>query len=582
MAERNVVYQRNRRSLNIPQVDYANAKAVAAGNSMLNQSINRLTAFMESQAEITAQIEGAEYGAANSPTLEQIETSLLTGEDLELPGNKRGSVFERAARNATMEILHDELTFKARSEIIAASIKGKENNLTPVEMREKFDAIMSGYAATLDIEEPKFAKRLRAQIGIFSNAEYKSYTNDYVKKVKEQKRSHVLASVQMSFEDVLPRIVETGVSVQYGNERGMPSTKELIAKEKVNIMLRLQKVDFTASKVEQILNEFDKKVDEYAYDIIESHILSANDEIMAIKMVGEIMRGEMPESVATAFDLLGPEKIQDARKLANETLDMYRKSAEDLVKIKEANREALVTDFENSIAKAAILRTNNFEAGNLLFIEVLADYEKLLPPEVAEYRAKMPRIGARIVPESSDAEVKNVILQDLFSNRPKFTIKTIIDNYNKGQLSQPDYADFLEKYRLRFNENYSRALKLGRASFDLNESFIIINPESDNAKRVNKFNQFEREMMAAREEDPTEFDAYKWAEQNLPRFLNEHSVEEIESAKAIIDRNSMWTETELSAAMNGNGKVISRDGEKLTRDLATKILDAQKLLKDNK
>lgn len=588
MADRNVKYISNPRSLRIPTIDYANNRAISAGMAQLNQSINRLTAFASQKNKQITAIKGAEYGAANAPTIEQINDAVKAGKELEFPGSKTGTLFDRAVNKAAMEVFSDNIETLARNQITQKSVNALENNVSLVSFREDLDAIIQGYANSFDEQDAGFAQRFKARMGIVANSEYKSYAGEYRTKIQKAQKAAFTAGFQVTINNTLKKVITNGISsVTRGdapgapvNEENIAVTTEILAGMKAEIAQSMVKRGFGPSEVRTNLDLFDKKAQEYAFDIIEDFILSADTEADAIKMASEMMRGEMPENVRTALEVLGPEKRRDAQKVANETLEMFRKLESDKVKIREANRKLLKADFDDSVARAAIVQLTDFELGKKMLDTTLDSYKNVLIPEVAAMMKNMPQIGDVTIPETSNFETKNLFTQDLFSNRPRFTIQTVINAFNKGNLSITDYENFLEKYRLRANENFSRALKLGRSSFELNENFIVINPGQDNAKRVNKFYQFEREMMEARELDETNtFDAYKWAQDNLPRFLNEATKEEIESAKTLVNRNSDWTAIELNGAMNGS--VIKKGGETLTKELASRILKAKTLLKDN-
>ena len=114
MAE-SVTYQGRRVALRIPEVKAFEAEATAQGLGQLRQSLDRMTAFAAEQNKIKAKLEGEEYGAANAPTLKQIQDA-KTGEELKLPGNKN-TLFGRAARAAAANIVSTELELAAKQEM---------------------------------------------------------------------------------------------------------------------------------------------------------------------------------------------------------------------------------------------------------------------------------------------------------------------------------------------------------------------------------------------------------------------------------------------------------------------------------
>ena len=556
MAERNVVYTRNRRSLNIPQVDYANSKAIAAGNSMLNQSINRLTAFMESQAEITARIEGAEYGAAHTPTYEQIQTSLLTGEDLELPGNKKGSVFERAARNATMEILSDQLTFKARSAIVDASIEAGESNFSPVQLREKFDAIMSGYAATLDVEEPKFAKRFRAQIGIFSNAEYKSYTSKYLKKVEIKNKSHFEASFQISLENVIPKLVEGGIStvVAKNLEDGTLPTKAILQGEKIALAIQMQKINYTRAEIKSTLDRFDAAVITSAKDIVTGYIMEAKTSSGAAELYSNLIYGNnLPDTVNAALELLPFTDEDTLRKLALESVNDFIAFGEQRNKIIDNNILDLEKEFDRRVNIALNRQKSNFAAGTKELQSILEDpnFAGLLPEKVAEHSMFMG--DDVLIPNVSNGDLIYGFELDLSSRDPKKTVADVNTAWQNGQLTRTDFTNLSSKYLNQFNTDIKAVLDDAKNQLQLPEGYVL-NKSSEQNERENAFSKLENALNRASRASPTDFDPYVWLSENGEKFILSAEAKIIEKHNTVLNRYGL-TKKQLEMIVNTNEKV---------------------------
>jgi hypothetical protein len=111
-----VLYQGRRVALRIPDAQAFEAQAIERGQATLQRSLDRMTSFFAEQNRIQAKIEGEQYGAANAPTLEQIQDARKTGEELKLPGNKN-TLFGRAARTAAANIVSTELELAAKTEM---------------------------------------------------------------------------------------------------------------------------------------------------------------------------------------------------------------------------------------------------------------------------------------------------------------------------------------------------------------------------------------------------------------------------------------------------------------------------------
>ena len=103
MAEQ-LRYDQQLQRLNMPNVDFAAEKEIARGYQQISNKLDQMSNFFMRQAEGMAKIEGAEYGAENAPTKQQIEDAKATGVELELPGDKF-SVYGRAAQNAALSCI---------------------------------------------------------------------------------------------------------------------------------------------------------------------------------------------------------------------------------------------------------------------------------------------------------------------------------------------------------------------------------------------------------------------------------------------------------------------------------------------
>ena len=72
MAEQ-LRYEQTLQRLNMPNVDFAAEKEIARGYNQISAKLDQMSSFFMKQAEGQAKIEGAEYGAENAPTPQQIE-----------------------------------------------------------------------------------------------------------------------------------------------------------------------------------------------------------------------------------------------------------------------------------------------------------------------------------------------------------------------------------------------------------------------------------------------------------------------------------------------------------------------------
>ena len=217
MAEQ-VRVRRPNVALRIPQVRFVAQEAEARAKSGIAQSLQRMSNYFLQQAEQKAQIEGAEYGAAQAPTEQQIQDAAQRGEELELPGDQT-TVYGKAARKAALSIASDEVTAlasKAHTNIAGVFDFLLENDNLPEAERQAYlddmgvpddspqsfalalDTATAGYGSVLDERAPGVSRRFRAQMSIAANGKWTTYLNAYVKKNNEK----VEASFRASHADI--------------------------------------------------------------------------------------------------------------------------------------------------------------------------------------------------------------------------------------------------------------------------------------------------------------------------------------------------------------------------------------------
>ena len=203
----------------IPRVDFTDQRVQAQGLSQLSSSLQRMSSFFLQQSADKARIEGAEYGAANAPTPQQINEAYESGQELELPGDKN-TVYGRAVRKAALEIADDQITALAsmgmsnlaqvfdnalnddtmtdeKRAALAAEIG--VSDFDPLSFADALDTMNAGYAAVLDENAPGVARKFRAQSAITANSKYNTYLEAYVKKNNERQQAQFLQDQETIF-----------------------------------------------------------------------------------------------------------------------------------------------------------------------------------------------------------------------------------------------------------------------------------------------------------------------------------------------------------------------------------------------
>ena len=288
MAERSITTRRANMNLYTPQQTAAPAQAIQRGMAQLSSSMDRMSQFFAQQANIEAQIEGAEYGAQNAPTAEQLRDAFQSGEELELPGGT-GTVFDRAARKAALDITQTEVEFEARKRINEILTNAELNSTNPATILDDIDAVTHGFAATFDETSPGVSRKLRAGLSIWANGKYSQYENSYIAEQKTRSQSNWISN-QLGMFEGLATIIEQGVETT-NPKTGEKTYRQLTPSDMTNLKLgRMQEMtrqDFAPSSVTAYGNLFDREIVEAANIVLINSVLIGEDPQEAITAIGQ-------------------------------------------------------------------------------------------------------------------------------------------------------------------------------------------------------------------------------------------------------------------------------------------------------
>jgi len=283
-----------------PRETAAPAQAIERGMNQLSSAMDRMSSFFGQQARMEAEIQGAQYGAKNAPTAEQLRDAFQSGEELELPGGY-GTVFDRAARKAALDITQTEIEFEARKRINEILANAKRNNTNPATIVDDIDAVTHGFAATFDDSSPGVARKLRASLSIWSNSKMASYENSYIAEQKSRSQSNFIAntlSMMEGFDDFIASGIPTGqVDPNTGEEIRIPMTAADMTALKMAKIEEARLKGLPASSLTTLANLFDKKLVDASNRVLVDSVLTMEDPQEAILNIG---RGKVDGlSVAT-------------------------------------------------------------------------------------------------------------------------------------------------------------------------------------------------------------------------------------------------------------------------------------------
>ena len=195
MAEQ-LRYEQTLQRLNMPNVDFAAEKEIARGYAQISGKLDQMSNFFMKQSEGMAKIEGAEFGAENAPTPEQIIAAKDSGVELQIPGDKY-SVYGQAARGAALQSVYDDITFEAKKTILGDLLDSEKQNLDPQLLRDRFNTLIDGYAGTFDQTSPALAKKFRAEMGIYAYGKISTEASAFLKREKDEEIALYAAQAEL-------------------------------------------------------------------------------------------------------------------------------------------------------------------------------------------------------------------------------------------------------------------------------------------------------------------------------------------------------------------------------------------------
>jgi len=491
MAERSVRARRASMQLYAPRETAAPAQAIERGMNQLSSAMDRMSSFFGQQARMEAEIQGAQYGAKNAPTAEQLRDAFQSGEELELPGGY-GTVFDRAARKAALDITQTEIEFEARKRINEILANAKRNNTNPATIVDDIDAVTHGFAATFDDSSPGVARKLRASLSIWSNSKMASYENSYIAEQKSRSQSNFIAntlSMMEGFDDFIASGIPTGqVDPNTGEEIRIPMTAADMTALKMAKIEEARLKGLPASSLTTLANLFDKKLVDASNRVLVDSVLTMEDPQDAILNIG---RGKVDGLSVATQNAVATLRGQDlsfsdiAKELRTRRVDelnyieseqsFQNNQAEQSEEVYEANAMRAIT--EGDWATAAVQ------------ITLLAQTD---PVKAQKLREEWMQDGQRRTVSSPTA------INALQNLGPNITFQDVSKYW--PELTPADQDKYFKRAETYENEEVRVALSFMKGELLLPSNIDAINDSDPNFEKVNIYRRLQGRLeMAALE-----------------------------------------------------------------------------------
>lgn len=171
----------------LPGVNFvATGTAQARVANTISQSLDQMSRFAFQQYETQAKIEGAEFGAANAPSI----ADLIKAEDAEarkalIPGSIE-TVRGRSERQAALNTVAANLEIAARDAIKQIAVEGHVNFTNVVDLQKQIDGVINGFSGAMTDVDPASGAKLRLGLSTIGNTAYTTHVKMMAEKAEEQ------------------------------------------------------------------------------------------------------------------------------------------------------------------------------------------------------------------------------------------------------------------------------------------------------------------------------------------------------------------------------------------------------------
>lgn len=448
----------------VPTVDYvATGRAQSRAYGAIASGLDRMTDFALKRFEEKALIEGAEYGAANAPTMQQLKDAQGDIEDV-VPGDQT-TVFGRAARKAALQSMATNFEMSARQQMVNLRIRAQQENMDTATFTEQSDAIIDGYTSTLQDVSPAAALSFRAAMATVGNSALLAHSENLLTEQRRQDKVAASDNADFVIENSLPDIFKKGSTPESINQEYIPMSQYIENERNFIIKMAAQIGDseFLSSK----LKAFDAKVDEL-YSV-------STSEWLAQAPTERLMQMTTGEITDTRFADIWSNMTTDQQQVAS----LYaRQQLRDI----EATNTSLsqAADRKRTQTSESLLVSI---AGKRLKNEDFS--EELEQLKIVDGSAWID-ISTQVRNDGAIDNPSTVANLNLASVDGLLTMSMVRGAYSRGDLSNTTFANMLEKVESGRNEAHREAMTFVKNSLlpDVAVADLTILSDDSDTKRI--------------------------------------------------------------------------------------------------
>ena len=286
-------------------------EVLAKGWSDLSTRMDQMSDWAFKIAGKQAEAKGLAYGAANAPTIEQIEQAKRVGKPIEIVGNPTSfSIYEQAAYAGSMAVIEDRYEIAGRrklTEIMADA--AQDPGVDPNELLRRLDEAVGAYSENLNLISPTSAAKVESSLGVLANSQVNAFSREYIRTQANLNKNEALINAGNLITDV-GTIINGHVAPMEGTETA--DLKSIVAAHWSRIHgPLLGNPASTAPQIEALRAAFDKEVARHMVGTVNNWALQENpgNPGTSVQEILKHARGEestLPPHIREIYDSMIP------------------------------------------------------------------------------------------------------------------------------------------------------------------------------------------------------------------------------------------------------------------------------------
>lgn len=548
------------------------AKAAAQAFGSITSSVDRIVNFAFAQANREAKVKGAEYGAANAPTLEQIRKSQEDGTPLSVPGDSN-TTFGIAARAMALRGMRVSVESGAKKELSEIYVNALKTEIPLDKYAALADNVIKGYSSSLAVVSPSAANALKADLATSASLHYRTYAKNLAKKETRRKEAAVAIAMDQVVKEA-DLVVKSGNmwESEEGGVYGYSSTAALHARNRNKIMQLALSVG-NKQMMESYLEKYSEKVQAAKIGAL-AEFAQDDDGTINVDRYRLLLSGKIDRFKGTYIAEMYNAMSDEDR--ASTLKEIARRGAE-IFRLEESRDKREEEDRKRTVSKERINFLNALEKNDKTEMSnAITQLKKLRAANVVEIYTKAMEKG----PEVSDRDTVVSLDGMLYEN--KLTRQKVVDAFKNKKVTAVKMKEYFGSIRAMNERKFKTYYDLYKSDLRVVEN--IFNPsqaEKDKREKVALYRaDLLRERLLAEDEkrNPDYNKVYeKQKNADSKNFLSEgERTQLIDNLYSRLNRVQVLDAGEKEDAVKKAMNKLDNDAIKLLQSFLKKYLNKYK------